>query len=198
MRVGVLCHGYHLQAPNWQEIVWGEPPYYMGRLPTAVLLALNERAEGLGFGTGASEEAGLKEGAYIFNALIENFNRLGRFMQFQGIDLDRAKKKIARIGLPEIVSQNTTEEVFQSLFIMQSLNVEVVYQVSSPFHILRCWRDACTSYRETPELLSVKIFPVWSETGPEMSEVVILEPPHRPDRTASLYSFAKELMVLQP
>merc|ERR1712228_325203 len=36
---GILVHGCHLAADGWKEIVWGNPPDELGRIPHAVMLA---------------------------------------------------------------------------------------------------------------------------------------------------------------
>ena len=60
-RTGVWVHGFHLQAEVWKEVVWGKPPDLLGRVPKAVLVALEEDAVLLGFGTGGSEINGKKD-----------------------------------------------------------------------------------------------------------------------------------------
>lgn len=195
-KIGILSHGLHLLTPNWQELVWGIPPDKLGRAPRAALLALKENADLLVFGTGASEKDGVKEGAYILNFLLDNFSRLKEFKAFEGISLKSAKEFIASISVPEILSQNTVEEVVCAGYIFVERGVREVRQVSSPFHIFRCYRDAMAAFMADSKLrhLAADLSPVASDTGPKPKEVLIFEPPHRPDQKPSVfYSFVKAL-----
>lgn len=182
-RVGVLSHGYHCGAPDWMEIVWGRPPFALGRALKAVQIAWREKAELIVFGTGASEKDGMKEAEYIIHYLLENFTQLREFSAFSRIHLVALREKIVRISVPETKSQNTAEEVALAGRIFAAKGVERVYQVSSPFHIPRCHRDALVAFRADPKLrfLLHGLAAVASETGPDPAETIILEPLSRPD-----------------
>lgn len=57
---GIVVHGYHRQAHNWEEVVWGDMAnQHLGRLPQAALLAWESRHELATFicGSGASCDA---------------------------------------------------------------------------------------------------------------------------------------------
>ena len=76
MRTGVLVHGCHLEAFDWRGIVWGSPPHELGRIPTAVYVAVKEDAEVIVFGTGASERGGKKESEVTREYMLEHFRGL--------------------------------------------------------------------------------------------------------------------------
>ncbi len=200
-KVGILSHGCHTGTPNWEEIIWGKPPDALGRVPKAVQIALREKAELIVFGTGSSEKDGMKEAEYIIHYLLKNFLRLQEFSAFSNMNLAAVREKIARISVPEIISQNTAEEVALVGQIFVAEGVEKVYQVSSPFHIPRCHRDAMVAFKIDPKLrfLPRGLVAAASETGPDPAETIILEPPHRPDRPASrLYKFVQAVQSMSP
>ena len=64
-RTGILVHGFHCGADEWEKVVWGEPPYRLGRVPTALLAAhhAGDACACILFGSGASThpESGLVE-----------------------------------------------------------------------------------------------------------------------------------------
>lgn len=200
-KIGILSHGYHTGAPNWEEIIWGKPPDALGRAPKAVQIALKEKVEMIIFGTGASQKDGMKEGEYIIYYLLKNFLQLREFSAFSNVNLAAAREKIARICVPETASQNTVEEVSFAGRIFAAMKIERVYQVSSPFHIPRCHKDALVAFRKDPRLnvLLSGLAAIASETGPDPAETIILEPPHRPDRPASsIYRFLKSVQMESP
>jgi len=184
-RVGVWVHGFHLQAKIWKKIIWGEPPDLLGRLPKAVLVTLEEKAELLGFGTGASEINGKKEAEFIRDYLLEHFSELAEFTAFQGINLVQARKKVASISKLELQSQNTKQEAEFAVEMLEKHGIEKIFLVSSPVHLPRCLRDYCIAVEKQRGKLRVSdIYATPSQTywgGAGLSNLVITEPPHRPD-----------------
>jgi len=190
MKTGILVHGCHLGALNWRGIMWGHPPDQLGRIPKAVSVALQEDAEVLIFGTGASEKENKKEGEYTRDFMFEHFLNLGEFSRFQNIDLAAAKPKFLKISRAECSSQNTREEMEEAGKIFSNLGMERVILVSSPTHISRCIRDALDVFK------AEKYFALWenlfatacdtSYLGGRVEDVVIFEPPHRGDQQAFL------------
>ena len=108
---GILVHGCHLQAEAWMNIIWGAPPYQMGRLPHAVLIALEENAKIIIFGSGVKHDGVTLEGQYILNLLLTQFHTLNEFQAFQDIDLRAAATYIKSISIADSISQNTKEEL---------------------------------------------------------------------------------------
>lgn len=65
-KTGILIHGRHLQAIEWEQMIWGDVENAkLGTLPTAILAALNEGVDNIALitlGTGAShDETGAPE-----------------------------------------------------------------------------------------------------------------------------------------
>lgn len=192
MKTGVLVHGFHLQAENWEKIVWGKPPNLLGRAPKGVMVALEENADIIVFGTGASVKDGKKEAEYTRDYLLEHFLELVEFWALEGIDLAEAKEKISQIAKLEIKSQNTFQEPRFAADIFRRANAERIIIVSSPTHISRCLRDALMVF-DREDVIAQPSHTGWADA----SEVIIIEPPYRPDRQKSnLHSFVKKLMAL--
>ena len=77
--VAVLCHGCHLDANDWETVMWGKSGQ-LGRLPQTVLVCLQlleHRKEivNVMFGSAASQRDGVMEGEYIKQYLFDNFHR---------------------------------------------------------------------------------------------------------------------------
>ena len=192
MKTGVLVHGFHLQAENWESIIWGLPPNLLGRAPKGVLVALEEKAEILVFGTGASEKDGKKEAEYIRDYLLEHFDKLAEFSAFRDIDLVSAKKIIEEITRVEIRSQNTAQEIELAGEMFEEVGVEKIILVSSPVHILKCLRDTMAIWGGR-DITARPSQTSWAD----VSGVVIIEPSHRPDQPKlNLHSFVKKLMKM--
>lgn len=186
IRTGVLIHGRHLQAQEWERLVWGEPPDLLGSVPRGILVAMEEDAKIVVFGTGASEKDGKKEAVYTMDFMWDNFSRLAEFTAFRGRDLTFLKKRMMEISVCETRSQNTAEEVkFAGEFFIVR-DVEKVVLVSSPTHLARCFQTAYAVFETDEKLasLSRNLFATPSDTcyaGSKVSDVLILEPPHRGD-----------------
>jgi hypothetical protein len=70
MKTAILIHGCHLQAEEWENIVWRNPRVgILGRIPRGIQLAIQEKADLIFWGTGASEKDGLKEAEDVFRQL---------------------------------------------------------------------------------------------------------------------------------
>ncbi len=190
MKTGVLVHGCHFGALNWQGIMWGHPPDELGRVTKGVAVALQENARALIFGTGASEKDKKKEGEYTRDYLLENFFRLGAFSCFKELDLEEARALIASIAIPECRSRNTREEMEESARIFLDREIEKIILVSSPTHISRCIRDALVVFQAARYTgLREHLYAAASDTsylGGRVEDVVIFEPPHRGDQQAFL------------
>ena len=113
---GILVHGCHLSADGWEHIVWGQPPHQLGRLPHAVLLAWEEKATVVVFGTGASEKDGLKESEYTIRYLWDHWAELAEFEPLHRVPLDEAQALMRRIAVVDAETQNTDQEVRKGVF----------------------------------------------------------------------------------
>lgn len=166
MSTGILVHGRHVDAEGWEKLVWGEPPFKMGSVPTMVLEALNllhQTRVVIVFGTGASERMGLKEAEYTRRFLRERFSGLMSFeairthrefreekmsismddsglcFQWPGPDFEEPHTVTARCSIIcETSSQNTVEEIENAAKIFAAQDVGKVIQISCGSHIARC------------------------------------------------------------
>lgn len=202
-RTGVLIHGLHLQTKGWEEIVWGKPPYLLGRLPQGIAVALTEKAGIVVFGTGASERDGKKEAEVTRDFLLDHFLELSKFTDFQGVDLKEAKGTIENISSLDTLSQNTAQEVRFASRMFQEAGVDKIILVSSPTHISRCIRDAFIACNEDDALrhFTHNLFATPSQTcfpGTTAADVAIVEPPHRPDRIANSLNVLVQRMFKVP
>ena len=202
MKTGVLVHGCNLHIENWRYVAWGDPPNHLGRIPQGILAALETDASVIVFGTGASEKVfnlgesektgmSLAEGEYSLEYLRTHFSELANFeplkTHFEKRGVDELKDWVmSRLEL-DLESMNTVEEIRNGGLIFSRHDVERIVLVSSPSHVVRCLRDASAIFRDEPHLSNVgcRIFANPSFTcyeGTEPNDVVVVEPPHRPDR----------------
>ena len=196
-KTGVLVHGYNLHAGQWESVAWGEPRHRPGRVPTGVFVALCEEAEVLIFGSGASRKDGLLESEATGRLLWDRFDELAGFSNFESYlpDLkhppsaEQFRQRIESMLHLDRESKNTRDEIARAGKVFVDREVTRVILVSSPTHIPRCLRDACTIFGENEDLSHLRqgLFAAPSVTGyPGFSadDVAIFEPPHRPDRPA--------------
>ncbi len=205
MKTGVLVHGCNLNIENWRHVAWGDSPRQLGRIPQGVKVALQSNADMIIFGTGASEKAFrlgnsessgriLAEAEYSLEYLRLNFESLVRFDVFSEMDAFASKEKIAEtkalvldmIAL-DLESKNTVEEIKNAGASFAAFGIEKVMLVSSPSHIVRCLRDAAEIFQNDPAFSTFcdNIHAIPSRTcyeGTTAADVVVIEPPHRPDR----------------
>ena len=194
-KTGILVHGYNLHAGQWEDVTWGAPPERIGRVPMGVLVALSEQADVMVFGSGASEKDGLLETEATARLLWERFDELAGFAVFKGWEneltrphgADRFRQRIETILHLDRASKNTRDEIAHAGRVFVDRNVERVVLVSSPTHLPRCLRDACAIYGEDGAMsgLLQELYAAPSVTGYPgytAEDVVIFEPPHRPDR----------------
>lgn len=206
MKTGVLVHGCNLHAENWRHLAWGDPPVAMGRLPQGLLTAYTHDADVIVFGSGASSKeyryshspksgTELVESEYTFEYLASHFDNLLNFKPWQDMVAEAKdvnawreleKKLLDRIVL-DTVSQNTVEELATAGKMFVDHGVERVLLISSPTHIVRVLRDANKVYQNEYQfrqfMYSVHAVPcITCYEGSTPSDVVVIEPPHRPDR----------------
>ena len=194
-KTGILVHGYNLNAGQWESVVWGEPRDLAGRVPTGVFAALCEQADVMVLGSGASRKDGLLESEATARLLWERFDELAGFSVFENhlgegkhqTSAGRFRQRIESILHLDTESRNTRDEIAHAGEVFAGLDVEHAILVSSPTHLPRCLRDACTIYGENANMahLLQGLYAMPSITGyPGYSaeDVAIFEPPHRPDR----------------
>jgi hypothetical protein len=201
LKTGILVHSMHLQAANWEKIIWGEPPYSLGRLPKAALAIIKENASILILGCGSC--SGLKgemESEVSRQYLLNNFYKLSEFAEFENISLARVKKRIEQILLPDRLSQNTSQEVAYAGIIFEAAGMERVIGITSPTHGPRCLNEALKFYSRPQSRVAVRNVSVQvSDTGwAKQAEVAVIEPPHRPDDVMGELRAKAASMLLDP
>ncbi|OHA83038.1 MAG: hypothetical protein A2408_02550 [Candidatus Yonathbacteria bacterium RIFOXYC1_FULL_52_10] len=194
MKIGILVHGRHLQAVGWPKLAWGEPEKgNLGSLPLMVYTALTEGLENIAvvvFGTGASEKDGLKEAEYTKKYLVDHMNDLSQFAcikEHEGFQSHLALARLSKLCdgiVTETVSTNTVQEIANTAKIFQAHGCTKVIQITCGSHEPRC-------ARLRSEVKKQGLIPrgqIWYSIGDDMtfadssiSDVVIVEPPHRGD-----------------
>lgn len=176
--VAVLIHGFHLQADEWENVVWGDPSGgTWGRVPAGLRLVLRRRADLIIWGSGGSELAGVKEAQHTFNFAVSRVSVLSELL---GLDPDDLKSILGTRSIIDAVSKNTAEEIKQALVVCQDRGLEELFLVSSPTHIARCLQEA----QKVKGLSGIDVFGLGCDTcysGSTASDVVVVEPPHRGD-----------------
>lgn len=150
-------------------------------------------------GDAASEDSNggrkLLEAEYSLEYLRQHFDSLRTFKAFQesipetSSDQEWAKLReslLSRIVL-DIESQNTIEEIKSAAELFLEAGIQQVILVSSPSHVVRCLRDATSIFANDQRmagfqhrLLASPSITCYEGTVP--NDVVVVEPPHRPDR----------------
>lgn len=101
----------------------------------------------------------------------------------------------------DVQSQRTMDELQNAGVIFKDRGIDQVVLVSSPTHLPRVVRDACIVYQDGAEPLFNQVLGVPSCTnfpGATANDVMVLEPPHRPDRTpSSVLNPVRRLMRLK-
>ncbi len=206
MKTGVLVHGCNLLIENWRHVAWGDPPDRLGRIPQGVLVAVEHDASTIVFGTGASSKAfrlgdtdkkdqELLEANYSLEYLRAHFASLAKFSvlvkRFPALKTPEGISEACTHLLSRIIvdtdSQNTAEEIRNAGEIFLKRDVERIILVSSPSHVVRCLRDATAIFHSEPKFsrFTNEIYACPSTTcyeGTSAGDVVVVEPPHRPDR----------------
>lgn len=185
MKTGILCHGRHVLANNWELHQWGDKEKgLLGQILKTLLLSYQEQPNLIIFGTGASEKDGLKESEYTLQYMMDNFDQSKAFPQFAEVNIPLMKDFMYANSIPETESQNTREEIEFAGRIFADKEIERVIIVSNPDHISRCMQLAHQVYQQT-RLMSLKnLFGAQSEVGYNGTANLtsrIIEMPHRGD-----------------
>lgn len=73
-----MVHGFNLRAGDWERVVWGVEPNELGRVPKAILVALQQNASVLAFGTGVVGPEML-ECESMYRVFTQRIHRLRNF-----------------------------------------------------------------------------------------------------------------------
>jgi len=186
----VLCHGAHLNANNWYELVMGDIDQdIIGRAPRAIEVALVHGASAIIWATGASEKDGVKEAVYTYDCVMQELASIHLYLvrthvSLSGMSLSELRARINVLSVFDEVTQNTTEEVAYAATVAKAYGCPVVVQVSSPTHIQRCYAESVKLNFTASPTSQVFFIPVVSDTcflDSTPADVVVSEPPHRGD-----------------
>lgn len=180
-KVAVLIHGCHLQAEEWENIVFGSSDL-LGRVPIGIEEAINKNAAMIFWGSGASQTPnGQKESEYTFSQAIGP--KLVSLAKLSKITPHELLHYLQHISYIDLEAQNTTEEVALATKECLARGICELILISSPTHIARCLQEAC-KYKSTHPSSAITYYARASETcfaSSTPGDVVIIEPPHRND-----------------
>lgn len=175
----VLIHGCHLQAEEWNSIVFRDDQGYLGRVPTGLQVAIEHEAKFIFWGSGASTCDGIKEARYTYNQTVES--ELEWLAQTVDKTTNKLLKYLEKVSILDEQSQNTKEEIERTLQSCKENGIKELYLISSPTHVPRCAQTGATCQKKNS---NPRIYLTFSETcfaNSTPEDVTVLEPPHRDD-----------------
>lgn len=179
MKSIILIHGCHIQAGEWESIMFGtlKSP---GRVPRAIEESINQGATFIFWGSGLGYGEGVIESNYTFEyATTKKLGFLSDYLKMQSQDL---LNYLNQISVFDSKSTNTFEEVQEAFQKCKEQNIDQLFLVSSPTHIARCLQNACKLKYQTGSSIKVNGVPCdTSFANSTPADVVIFEPPHRED-----------------
>jgi uncharacterized SAM-binding protein YcdF (DUF218 family) len=180
MTTAVLIHGHHLGVPDWEAVAWGDPPERPGIIPRGVAVAIEHDASFIFWGTGGSEKDGKKESEYAFDIACARVPEHAAFLTERSY-LDR-------------VTANTTEEVAACVKLCIEKGIGRLILVTAATHAERSLKEALAA-ESGMEIIAFPAATSYAGYGP--GDVVVVEPPHRPDRVHSnLHELARRMVTL--
>jgi hypothetical protein len=186
MRKAVIVMGYNIEESNFENVVWGKPPLFPGRLVKGAAVFLEEKAD-IFFITGCGERE-KKEGVEIMrDMLFDRVDRLESFTKF-AVFQNHSYLSILKMLESAILLERrkpgeriqTTSKTMQNLRLpLLSTGVEKIIIVSSPDHVSRCIRDAQIFWGETKLIDHLSVTSsatMYSKGDAKMENVVVIEP----------------------
>ena len=179
----VIIHGHHLQAPEWEKLVWGTPELTeVGRIPRGIEVAVKEGVEVIVWGTGASTDpaTGKKESEFTQAFALDHADELAQYVVESK---DEITTLIKERSVLQLETKNTKDEIYEALKVCKEKGIHTLYLVSSPTHVARCLLTACQYQSEFPGIV---FYGVAAETSTDFwspKDVAVIEPSHRPDRS---------------
>ncbi|MEK7156121.1 MAG: hypothetical protein AAB734_04560 [Patescibacteria group bacterium] len=185
MKTAILVHGHFLGTPDWERVVWGNPAHGVyGNVPKGLVEALRFDADTILFGTGASEKDGLNEGEYALKLARERWREIP---EFKSKDAGDVKAWLERCAVIESTAQNTPQEIVAGAQIARGRGAVRLIQIACRTHSPRALRTAISvlSANEDIRFFLDNFYSVTSDSkydNGDIDDVVVIEPPHRPDR----------------
>jgi hypothetical protein len=185
MKAAIIVHGHHLQAGQWELVVWGDPKHGVyGRAAVGLREALRFNASFVIFGTGASFRDHMPEAEHVRNIAR---NRIAELPEFSKMGIEAAQAWLDAHALLETTAVDTRTEIEADARIALAQGCDALVLVSSPVHIMRAHKTALALFSHQHEFKPFlhNLFAVASDVNYEhtkVDDVVIIEPHHRPDR----------------
>jgi hypothetical protein len=180
-RVAVLIHGFHLNAMDWESVVFGKEGQ-LGRVPVGVEEAVERNASLIFWGSGSSRKDGFTESEYTYKQAIGS--KLQEIATHVHQDPAELVHYLNCVSFLDMQAQNTEQELQLAIELCQKRGIKHLILVSSPTHIARCLQEACKIKAQNGSI-HVNIYARPSDTcfaNTTPSDVTIFEPPHREDR----------------
>lgn len=213
-RTGILLHVYHLEALEWERLVWGDPATDELGTGTKLIECLLDIPLGqdvqVVIYSGPSQKDNLTEGAYTKKFLLDRLATIQDFPRLQA-KLDALPdgayevftQRMQAITLGPVIA-NTTAEVRQAAALFAGC--DQVFQIAIANHAPRCLlaQVAARQAGTIPKHQQWYVLPsdiCFAGTSPH--DVVVLEPPHRGDDpmlgvTPKLVDVIKPYFALSP
>ena len=167
MKTAVFCNGYHLRAKNWEYVVWGDPPNYLGRVPTAICESLKLEAKFLMLGSATSMDENKRlECLNIFNYCRQRLPELEEKLKGH-FPISLKDWFEERVQL-DLVSKSIEDEVEVAARICAAEGIERLIFCTSPSMAPVYFRIALQFIARTPEVAYLKpnLMITVSETDP--------------------------------
>jgi hypothetical protein len=195
MTIGIWVHGRHVNAEEWERLVWGEPPRKPGSLTRLVVEMLNwgpEHIGFIGFGTGASRtEDGLFESEAMKRYLLKYLDELSEFDAITGhpmaILLEEQVDTFAACMndiFCDTQSQNTRQEIEYAARLFEQRGITHVVHITCGSHAARCAQEVSKARIEGV----IPPWQFWYCTGDDqvyahstINRTKVVEDPHRGD-----------------
>lgn len=145
MSILIFTHGFDVNQPHWEKVVWGEPPHLLGRATHALYLAHRYFKDvRLGFGSGGTKRehngTSLLEAAYTRAFLRDNLYRLTDFERFEDLGFF-SRRRLGRLldnAIIEVKCHNTYTESENIMPRVLGGGYDGVVVVSDKAHTSRC------------------------------------------------------------
>lgn len=144
----VLIHGYAVDTPDWEPVVWGDPfAGELGRVPAGLFEALRRPRSRVLFGSAQGAPGGVSEAEYTLSVARERAVELvfvfAPLLNASPADVRAYLDKILGEGaLTTQTALNTKEEVSEAAAICSRDAYDELVLVSSPNHLPRCLAEA--------------------------------------------------------
>jgi hypothetical protein len=193
---GLLLHGRHVEALEWERMIWGDPEHgNLGSGPEAILSILDEgvsRLDIVTIGTGSSSKPdGTVEAEAMQGLILEKYDGLDEFQVIHSHPLWPENKGIIRSLIEDAAldttSQNTAEEIARAARLFTVRGLHRVIEVTGASHGPRCQvlqgsaREKGVIPRNQRWRLITDDEPfAWTSAG----DTLVIEEPHRGDDPA--------------